>query len=79
MGPYDWWWHGMPFMWIFPFLFVIALVFCVLMMTGGFRRWGMREGTGGGRASARDILDERYARGDLTREQYEEMRQVLRP
>jgi putative membrane protein len=27
---------------------------------------------------ARDILDQRYARGELTREQYDEMRQTLR-
>jgi len=28
-------------------------------------------------ARARDILDQRYARGELSREQYEEMRQTL--
>lgn len=28
-------------------------------------------------AGARDILDQRYARGELSREQYEEMRQTL--
>lgn len=28
-------------------------------------------------ARARDILDQRYARGELSREQYEEMRHML--
>lgn len=28
-------------------------------------------------AGARDILDQRYARGELSREQYEEMRQTM--
>lgn len=27
---------------------------------------------------ARDILDQRYARGELSREQYDEMRQTIR-
>ena len=27
--------------------------------------------------SARDILDQRYARGELSREEYEEMRQAI--
>ena len=32
---------------------------------------------GGGAASPREILDERYARGEITRAQYEQMRQDL--
>jgi putative membrane protein len=28
--------------------------------------------------ATRDILDQRYARGELSREQYEEMRQTIR-
>jgi putative membrane protein len=33
--------------------------------------------TGSVLISARDILDQRYARGELPREQYEEMRQTI--
>jgi putative membrane protein len=33
--------------------------------------------TGSALFSARDILDQRYARGELSREQYEAMRQTL--
>ncbi len=31
----------------------------------------------GNQPRARDILDQRYARGELSREQYDEMRQTL--
>jgi putative membrane protein len=37
-----------------------------------------RTAVGGTGSSAAGILDERYARGELTREEYEERRQVLR-
>ena len=26
MEPYQWWWHGCGFMWIFPLLFLIVMV-----------------------------------------------------
>ena len=32
----------------------------------------------GNRVEARDILEQRYARGELSREQYDEMRQTIR-
>jgi putative membrane protein len=34
--------------------------------------------TGAGAGSAREILDQRYARGEITREQYEQMKADIR-
>lgn len=73
-GPY--WWPGFGFMWIFPLVFlVVALAF---LLRGGpgclWRGGGWRDGK---RESPREILDRRYANGEITKEQYEEMRRTL--
>lgn len=42
--------------------------------------WGLGDATasrGSASASARDILDARYARGEIAREQYQEMRREI--
>lgn len=70
------------------FLFGIIL-FCPLMMLGMHGMHGGHQGHAGGHDAvaageggvqgdrALDILRERYARGELAREQYEEMRRQL--
>lgn len=75
MFPYDAWWPGMPMMWLFPLTFLLVMLVCVAVMTGVFRR---RDDEGRPRGRALDLLDERFARGDLTRSQYEDMRQAMR-
>ena len=79
MDPYWWGPHTFGWMWIFPFLFfVICLAFMATFMLRGHgwagRHWGRAEG----RESGRDILDRRYASGEITKEQYEEMMAVLK-
>jgi putative membrane protein len=73
-----WWWHGMGFMWIFPAIFlVICLVFLFIFMfrgASGFSRPWDRNDL---RESAREILDRRFASGEITKEQYEDMKRVL--
>jgi putative membrane protein len=60
----------MPF---FMPLFVIAMfAICMVMMM-----WMMRGHRHAG-SSALDILNERYARGDINQAEYEERRRVLR-
>ena len=67
--------------WVFP---LVMVVFCFLMMRG--RRGSMMCGFGSNVAdgdhgqssnSAKDILDTRYARGEIDRTEYEEKRKVL--
>jgi len=74
MEPYQWWWwHGIGFMWIFPLLFLIVMV--VFLFRGPW--WMRSHGHGGTRETAREILDRRFASGEITKEQYEEMKRTL--
>ncbi len=83
MGPYwdgSWWgphMFGFGWMWIFPLAFFII---CLVFMFSMFRGHGWAGGHGGrheGRESARDILDRRYASGEITKQQYDEMKAAL--
>jgi putative membrane protein len=68
-----------------PWMGIVMLLFWVLVIGGiaWLVVWLVRQGppghAGAGPSGARplDILRERYARGEITREQYEEMRREL--
>jgi putative membrane protein len=75
MEPYHWWWPMWGFMWIFPLLFFIILL--VFLFRGPGWLWRSRGGWDDKRESPREILDRRYASGEITKEQYEEMRRTL--
>ncbi len=77
LGPWVWGGFG------FPFIGLAMLVFCVLMM-GGMMMHGRPHALGGGSAwmsmppeSLSEILQRRYTRGEITKAQYEEMRETL--
>jgi len=63
-----WWdgyWHGTYWMWLVPLVFLVVMfLFCrgAAAMCGGHRR---RDG----RENAREILDRRYARGEISQEE----------
>jgi putative membrane protein len=71
---YGFWWPWAPFGWFFfiPLLFV---AFFVLR----FFLWGWWGGRGWyyGEDSAMQVLRERFARGEITQAQYEQMRKDL--
>jgi putative membrane protein len=75
MEPYHWWWPMWGVMWILPLLFLILLV--VFLFRGPAWLWRGRSGWDDKRESPREILDRRYASGEITKEQYEEMRRTL--
>lgn len=79
--------QGMGWMWLWGPLMLMGIAGLVLlgtrMVNGGVgRRYvpGSPQEPGGpplGRSRARQILDERFAKGDLTEEQYREHLKVL--
>ena len=90
-GP-GWGMHGPGFWWIFPLIFIVLMVvMCVFMMRGGGmgcmwrdRHMGSPESRdltkrseGESAESALDILDKRFAKGEITKEEYEEMKKLL--
>ncbi len=75
-------WH---WMWIFPLLFFIVFIIAMVLllrrggppmmrcpMCGGWRPPGW-----GGGESAKEILERRYARGEISREEYQTIKQDL--
>jgi putative membrane protein len=78
-GPYDggWWGFGMMVM---SFLFLAAIVVGVIFIARSFSQGDQTRGPDLQRASgnrALDILDERFARGEINQQEYEERRRVL--
>jgi putative membrane protein len=74
-GPWPFPWPLVPF--VFPFVFPF-LFFAILWV--GFFRWGGGWGGRGGwnrPPTALEILEMRYARGEITRDQFREMRGEL--
>jgi putative membrane protein len=63
-----WWLLSGPLFWL------LLIVGIVLLVRG---RDGRSALTGGGRETALDVLDRRFAEGELTLEQYRERRSVL--
>jgi putative membrane protein len=61
---------GMILIWV---LIIAAVVLLVRALVGG--QWG--SGQAGGGRSARQVLDERFARGEIDRDEYEEKRRLL--
>ena len=77
--------QGMGWMWLWSLLLLIGIALLVwlvvLVSTGGVRS---RHGQGPdgryfptGRDTARQILDERFARGELTADEYRERLRIL--
>jgi putative membrane protein len=76
--------HGAGWMWLFWLLLVVGVVLLVLVavraLGGGVTRpTGDRPGVAArpGRSRARELLDERYARGEITTEEYRERLSAL--
>jgi putative membrane protein len=68
-------WNYWPMPIFAPLFMLLMIGFCIAMMTvtmrGGMMRGRRRT------SSAVDILNERYARGEINKAEYDERRQVL--
>lgn len=77
-----WWNHmsgwGGGWMWVWGTLMMLTWVAVIAGAVWLVARGLGRPEGGGGGSRAREILDERYARGDLSTEEYRERLQALR-
>lgn len=76
-GHMGWW--GMGLGWLFLVLLLLGIAVLVKVLVSLFRRGKVRDAGARGpeHSRARDILDERYARGEITAAEYDEMRRRL--
>ncbi len=80
MGPGYFWWGGM---WIFPVIMftVMIVVLYLIFVRGGFRPpWrdhGNYSSGGKGTETALDILKKRYATGEISKEEFEQMKKDI--
>ncbi len=81
MMPWMFWGGGM---WVFPivglivFLFVVYFLFTRVFTGGGIRGGWSGPGTGNpGTQTPLDILKTRYAKGEITREEFERMKKDI--
>ena len=69
------WGWGMGFGWIFMILFWALIILGIVALAKGLFSAGSPGGSAGKRPL--DILKQRYARGELTRDEYEQVRRDL--
>ena len=73
-------WSG----WMGAWMFLFPLVFLILLILGGVLVWALIKHEGkpaqpsSPASEALNILEQRYARGEIDREEFEERRQALR-
>jgi putative membrane protein len=77
-----WWHHGYGWMggyWLFGVVFwALGIAAVVLLILSLVRRTtGLRRGWYGGEPDALEIARRRYARGEITKEQFEQMKKDL--
>jgi len=77
-GPHHFWgWGFHPFGAIFAILLILFFI-AVLLRMFGIGRWGRMHYHGYGRGgTALDILEERFARGEIDKNEFEEKRKLL--
>ncbi len=80
---YVWWGPMWFFPMVIPIIMLVAMVFCLYFIfgRGGFRPpWHNTDrpySHGGEGESALEILKKRYARGEITKEEFEQMRKDI--
>lgn len=78
MGPMMWgpYGGGGPWMFFHFFFWILVIIGVILLIVWIVRQSGTRAGARG-EETALDILNKRYARGELSKEDYEKMRKDI--
>ena len=73
-----WMWH-MGGMWIFPMIMFVIMIIVFFMFFGRCMWWGSggQHRQGGESETALGILKKRYAKGEVTKEEFEQMKKDL--
>jgi len=77
---YDSWMHGWFGMWIWPLLVIVLIMALVLFFGKGFAARNFPSPDAGAQQSreiALDILKKRYAKGEVSKEDFEQMKKDL--
>lgn len=79
MGPENFGWSGW---WIFPIICIIMMFLFMMFRRGGFRSpWGQNSDIHHSESkdseTAIDILKKRYAKGEITKEEFDQMKKDL--
>lgn len=72
MGEHGW---GMGYGWFFMIIFWVLIVAAVIFLIAFITR---RTGGGGESETALDILKKRYARGEISKDEYERIKEDLK-
>lgn len=72
-------WWGMGWSWVFLILLVVGIVLLIVLLVRVFAARDPRQTSQNSAESnrAREVLDERYARGEIDTTEYDERRQRL--
>lgn len=81
------WWDGGPGWGGWLIMALTTVAFCGLLVVAGVAVWraadrggraGRGDGTGAGERTAQQVLDERFARGEIDEDEYRRRRELLR-
>jgi putative membrane protein len=81
-GPWHMWGGGWGFGWMFPLFMLIVFVVCIVFVFGrgwggGHHHWGPGRSWSDPTFSALQILNERYAKGEIQKQEYEEKKAAI--